>query len=315
MSKDRDKKIDELLGKVMREEALKIKPPSSHELWASLEERLHEHARPQKDPAQKAEQSGGKWAESPLNRLWRRYKPLAAIAAALIAVIVITHQVPQASALRSYVINIFAGVDENKVELEMSTKPMELDEKAAVPPPEDKALQREYMPAEAEEFPACECEEEALQPEEQLILMDDTEEMEWFEQHSFTAALYSYRDLAPESFLALECIPAGFTFERGSIVKTEEFIMNMRCEYSNGNGGSLSITQNFHSGNMAAAVHYSTADGSAEPFTVGPYSGYIIRGPRGFNTATWLQEYSIVTISGRVEVEVLQEIVSCLETR
>ena len=78
-------------------------------------------------------------------------------------------------------------------------------------------------------------------------------------------------------------------------------MLSVQQEYENDEGNTFSLVQQFL-GEEKVAGRFATPAGSLDQqIQVGPYNGYLRRDEPGVHTLTWLQDKSIVTLSGELE--------------
>ncbi len=92
-------------------------------------------------------------------------------------------------------------------------------------------------------------------------------------------------------------------------------MLSVQQEYENDEGNTFSLVQQFL-GEEKVAGRFATPAGSLDQqIQVGPYNGYLRRDEPGVHTLTWLQDKSIVTLSGELEEKQLYQILASLEER
>lgn len=341
----RVKKLEKLLRATFQEQGEKIVPPSSQKLWAELQQRP-EFAKLQGIEEKLAAIQKKQTIENKGYAIfWRKYRYLTGlIAACFVFVVFFAKFVPVSGYIEDIIdrflpfgrgakpqmeISIQSAEDtesvplpEGETEAKMRLKNFPLssnNEEASLPPSSANAL-LEQTP-ESEFKAASEREEEELQQDSFAADANmaaesersESQELLFDEETSFELALEEMKHLAPEGIWRIKYIPGEFEFKEGIIIKTESLLLSVQQEYKDPEGRTFSLVQQFLQDDKTPGRIITTADSLDQPIQVGPYNGYLRRDQPGVHTLTWLQEKSIVTLSGELKEEQLYKILASME--
>jgi hypothetical protein len=341
----RVKKLDNLLSKAFQEQGEKIVPPSSQKLWAELQ--LH----PEFVKLQEIEEKlAGMQNEQKLERkgydtFWRKHRYVTGLVAACFVLVVIFAQfAPFSGGVGGFVNELLALTRGIKGKMDISIQSEDRGESSEAPSPGEKGTElplknfplhstKETLPQrdaskglseqeqESEFKAAFSLEEDGSQKgfydaqQSQAADEQEAQELLFKEETAFILALEEVNHLAPEGIWRVKYIPGGVHFREGTIIKTDRFLLSVHQEYENQEGHDFSLVQQFLQEEITSGRVITTADSLTEPIQVGPYNGYLRRQQPGFHTLTWLQERSIVTLSGELEEEQLYKILASMEDR
>ena len=146
-------------------------------------------------------------------------------------------------------------------------------------------------------------------------LRPDPEEKTFMDEDSFRQALKEIRPLTTGKIWQLRLLPGGFSFKEGTIICTGEALLQISQVFDSEKNGGFTLTQQFKQEEAMPGAGADPADapGPSQPMQVGPYHGYFFRPSPGLCTLTWLQEDSLITLSGQFTEEMLRLILAALE--
>ena len=164
---------------------------------------------------------------------------------------------------------------------------------------------------EQESLHCSELQANLIEPEQK-----ETQELAFTEGAAFSHALTELKNLAPEGIWHIKYTSEELIFLEGAIIKTEKTLFSVQQAYKTSEGNEFSLSQQFLPENNALERAIVTADRTNsldQPIQVGPYNGYLRRLQSGFHILTWLQEHSIVTLTGELKEEQLYEILALMD--
>lgn len=350
MKKTNDKDLDRLLKTYFQQESEALTPPSSTQGWAELRTRLENRESPalpgETTPLLDDQRS------SLLQRgyeLFKEHKALTSLAAACLLVAIYFAGLPPVDTLRQSFSGITTSSEADEASFRVETSGEQVEAEVFLPqeapdpgtPPEQEAILADVPPGE--ELHALEIEVDATEapdeardskmetpehPSEETLARDSHPEAEMdmaleatrslgFSEHS--DLIDSLKGLSASLVLDeiwfIQDIPEGFLFTSGVISRSDTMLHSVTQSYASPDEERrLSLNQNFFLSAAEAGADYYSLDELAMPVQVGPYEGYLIRQQQGVKTITWLQEKSVVRLSGQLEDEQLFEIIEALES-
>ncbi len=349
--KRRDAKdLDQLLKTFFQQEGETLTPPSSMKRWAELRTRLEN----QESPALSGEISKSLEEEerSLIKRgygLFRQHKALTSLAAACLLVAIYFAGLPPIDTLKQsfWGVTTTSEADEAYFAVETSGERMEAETPLpqGTPPDPGADPEQEVILADlpsTEEIPPLEVEVDTAevpdeardprvqtpeQPSEETLALESQPAAEMdmareatssfgFSEHSdFINSLKGLpAPLIVEEIWYFQEAPPGFVFVNAVISRSDTALHAVTQSFSSSDGERrLSINQSFFLSTAEAGAAYYSLDELAVPVQVGPYEGSLFR-QQGINTITWLQEKSVVSLSGQLEDEQLFEVIEALES-
>lgn len=348
------KKLDKLLRSAFQEQSEKIVPPSSQKLWTELQQRPEFASLGEIEAHIAGIQGEQKHERKVLATFWRKHRYVSGlVAACLVLFVIFIRLTPFYGGPGGFVNKMLTLTQGEKSRTEEISMQSELAGKSSQASPEEKksdsilksyplsASQEEGAPAPfasapslAEEeqvqgqdqgqemefrifnFEESESQQDSLDAEGEVALQaQEAQELTFEEEESFALTLNEVTHLAREGVWRIKHLPGKFNFRKGTIIKTENTLLSVQQEYVNDEGNTFSLVQQFL-GEEKVAGRFATPAGSLDQqIQVGPYNGYLRRDEPGIHTLTWLQDKSIVTLSGELEEKQLYEILASMEER
>ncbi|NMB35381.1 MAG: hypothetical protein GX989_03720 [Firmicutes bacterium] len=137
------------------------------------------------------------------------------------------------------------------------------------------------------------------------------------DEEFFQQALKEARPLTAEEVWQVKSLPENFIFQEGTITRSEETLLQITQVFAEKKGRSFTLSQWFTPEKIkdetGADPDLAITQGPAQPMQVGPYRGYLHCPSPENCTLTWLQEKSIITLSGQITEEMLHQILAALE--
>ena len=300
-----NKRLERLLRKYLIWKAREINPPSSDMLWAELEQQL-KHKGTQAPTQRQAEEivetptaSRGKH-QSPVQTFWKRYRPAAVVTAAGLVLVIIISQLPFTQVVDYLAPETIMRSDEGAVGLEM-----EMEQ-------EDTALQ-ETVPAQdqpreptPESSVATETKDEQDPPGRELL---GHTELNFTAAEDFREGLEKLKPPAAEEVYLLIPFTDDFTFATGTIIHTEEYLVQLAQTYENSAGEKVVLTQQFIDEEIAASTFIAEDEEpwaeESRPVEVGAYEGHIAQHQDGRKILVWKQDNSLLILTGELEKDAL----------
>ncbi len=348
--KRRDAKdLDQLLKTFFQQESEALTPPSSMKGWAELMTRLEN----QESPALSGEltKSLEEKERSLIKRgygLFRQHKALTSLAAACLLVAIYFAGLPPVDTLKQSFQGVTNSSEADEAYFRVETSGERMEAETPLPQdtpdpggdPEQEVILADIPPTE--EIPALEVEVDTAevpgeakdpkektpeQPSEETLARDSQldEEMDMamettsslgFSEHSdFINSLKGLSaTLIVDEIWYFQEAPPGFVFANAVISRSDTALHAVTQSFSSSDGERrLSINQSFFLSAAEAGEAYYSLDELAVPVQVGPYEGSLFR-QQGINTITWLQEKSVVSLSGQLEDGQLFEVIEALES-
>ena len=325
------KELDRLLKNYYQQEGETVQPPSSHERWAELKARLETQDRSEHtaEISLNAEAETGSFMTKRY-RFFRQNKALATLAAACLLLAVAVTGLPQANPLRQYFAGMVMLSDQSEQEegIIFQIQSVEDDLGSLVTPelgqPPEEQLRAAEMPVE-EKAPSFQAdglpEDMEIEALEQYPIgaapedIEQTEYLEFSEYAVFVDTLKNFKSASYDDLWHTPQLPETFEFSHGHIVRSETALLDVKQVFSSADvQRQLSITQSLFPDQEAAKMAYHIQDATIVPVLVGSYEGYLLQQEQGFNTLTWLQENSIVSITGQLDGDTLFEIIESMDT-
>jgi hypothetical protein len=342
MIRTKQKNLSKLLQRALSEEAQNIDPPSCQQLWTELQQRP-EFTTIEKKAEQFFLTQGNK--RKGFQAFWKKHQYLAAlITAGFFIAVLLTRLTPfmgQEPTLQQEQISApEAGLQNESMEKEKDgavSFSVKSYEKTPLESFSLRSTVEEALPAQPPEPAKGPAEEEQAghststfdlweqkisQPEKQISdsrlgrnLQPSPEEQTFEEEESFLQALKEARQLTDEEIWQVRSLPDNYIFQEGKIIQTEASPLIISQEFTGEEDRGFTLLQQFiqDEAGIEDRASVATAQSPAQPIQVGPYCGYLFRPSPGLCTLTWLQEESLVTLSGQLEEEMLFKIIAALE--
>ena len=350
----RGKKLDKLLRSAFHEQSEKIVPPSSQKLWAELQQRPEFASLGEIEAHIAGIQGEQKHERKVLATFWRKHRYVSGlVAACLVLFVIFIRLTPFYGGPGGFVnklLTLTQGVKSRTEEISLQSEvadessqastgekesdsilksyPLRANQEEGAPEPfdsapslaegeqetgQDQGQEREFQIFNFEES---EAQQGSLEAEgERDLQAQEAQELTFEEEESFTLTLNEVTHLATEGVWRIKHLPGKFNFRKGTIIKTENALLSVQQEYENDEGNTFSLVQQFLGEEKVAGRFVTPAGSLDQQIQVGPYNGYLRRDEPGFHTLTWLQDNSIVTLSGELEEKQLYEILASMEER
>jgi len=350
MKKPHGKDLEHLLKTYFQQESEALTPPPSMQGWADLRSRLEN----QECPALSGDTSTlvDDQDSSLLKRgyeLFRRHKALSSLAAACLLVAIYFAGLPPVDILKQSFSGVTTSSEADEAFIRVETSGELTEAEAPLPPktpdpgaaPGQEAVLADIHPGEeiptldmdvdtaedpdgARDFgeetpeqPAGEILARESQPEAEMDMAMETTSSLGFSEHTnlINTLKGLSATLAVDEIWYLPEAPAGFVFANAVISRSDTVLHAVTQSYASPDGERrLSINQSFFLSAAAAGAAYYSLDELAIPVQVGSYEGSLFRQEQGMNTITWLQEKSVVSLTGQLEDEQLFEVIEALES-
>ena len=343
MIRFKQKNLPKLLRQAFREEAQKLELPSHQQLWTELQQRP-EFATIEKNAEQFFSQlDTQKRTKISLYTFYKKHPHLTGlIAAGLLIAVLLTRLAPfmeQAPCLPQEQIsapemglqgqNLEKGQDnaaifseENDENAALKSFSLRSSEKEALPAQDTGESLREEESTQSPTifgFQAGEIPQPEKQPRNSQLgrsLRPVPAEQTYKDEESFLRALKEARQLTAEEIWQVKSLPDNFSFKEGTIIRTEETLLQVAQKFAGEEEDGFTLIQQFmqeEAGSEIRGTDMAIAQSPAQPLQVGPYSGFLFRPSPEICTLTWLQEKSLVTLSGQLTEEMLYQILTALE--
>ena len=334
MNKQEPKELERLLENFLQEEGSSITPPSSYELWSDFQARLENQT--ELSETKEANETVFPISEGSFKdrsyRFFQKHKAISSLAAACLLFIIIYSGFSQADTLKQLFSSMPAAVSEDEAAPLQVQQAREEQVSITTPEPEESPEEARAAGIEADEgihshqddIPGEEPKDDKLDPPsmEAATVEADPENgesdrmlLEFTTYSDYFQSLKERKAHAPDEIWHLEHLPEDFSFTAGLISLSDTTILNVRQDFfSVEEQVQLSLSQTFFQQEEAASNAFEGSEELAFPVQVGPYKGYLIRHPEEFITITWLQENSIVKLSGTLAEDRFFEIIESLET-
>lgn len=350
MKKPHGKDLEHLLKTYFQQESEALKPPSSMQGWAELRSRLEN----QESPALSGDTGApvDDQDSSLLKRgyeLFRRHKALTSLAAACLLVAIYFADLPPVDILKQSFSGVTTSSEADEAFIRVETSGETTEAEAPLPqetPDPGAAPEQEAVLADiqfGEEIPTlvidvdtAEVPDEARDPKEETpeqpseetlaresqpdaemdMAMETTSSLGFSEHTDLVNTLKGLSEtLAVDEIWYLQEAPPGFVFANAVISRSDTALHAVTQSYASPDGERrLSINQSFFPSAAEAGASYYSLDELAIPVQVGPYEGSLLRQEQGMKTITWLQEKSVVILTGQLEDEQLFEVIEALES-
>ena len=265
-----NKRLERLLRKHLIRKAREINPPSSDMLWAELEQQLENKGTPVPTQRQAEE-----IVETPAASRGKHREPVQAFwkryrPAAVVTAAGIVLVIIITQLPFTQVVDYLAPETTMRSDEGAVGLEMEMDE-------EDSALQ-ETVP----HFTAAE---------------------------DFREALEKLQPPAAEEVYLLKPFTDDFTFTKGNIIHTEEYLVQLEQTYENSAGEKVVLTQQFIDEEIAASTFIAEDEEpwaeESRPVEVGAYEGHIAQHQDGRKILVWKQDNSLLILTGELEKDAL----------
>lgn len=345
----RTKNLEKLLRATFQEQGEKIVPPSSQKLWVELKQRpefvqLWE-IEVKIAAARRGESDENKGsARIDFAAFWRKYRHLTGLAAACFLLVVLFARFIPISGFMEDFFGKRAPFDRGESpQMEISLQSIEEAESSSLPEEapqrslksfplnapfnSEEALQPSTWEGLSEKPPAqsefrATSEGEGKEAEAGFFAAEadmasgaessETEELIFTEEASFKLALEEIKPLASEGIWKIKYLPGEYEFTEGKIVKTKGSVLNVQQKFQDPKGRIFTLVQEFFQTGKTYGKIVTTADSLEQHIQVGPYFGYLKRPQPGVHTLIWLQEKSVVTLSGELMEEQLYQILASM---
>ncbi len=265
-----NKRLERLLRKHLIRKAREINPPSSDMLWAELEQQLENKGTPVPTQRQAEE-----IVETPAASRGKHREPVQSFwkryrPAAVVTAAGIVLVIIITQLPFTQVVDYLAPETTMRSDEGAVGLEMEMDE-------EDSALQ-ETVP----HFTAAE---------------------------DFREALEKLQPPAAEEVYLLKPFTDDFTFTKGNIIHTEEYLVQLEQTYENSAGEKVVLTQQFIDEEIAASTFIAEDEEpwaeESRPVEVGAYEGHIAQHQDGRKILVWKQDNSLLILTGELEKDAL----------
>ncbi len=335
MNKQEPKELERLLENFLQEEGSSITPPSSHELWSDFQARLENQTELiETDEANENVLPNRKSSFKDRSfRFFQKHKAISSLAAACLLFIIIYSGFSQADTLKQLFSSMPAAVSEDEAAPLQVQQARDEQAPKTAPEPEESPQEARTVGIEADEgihtyqddIPGEEPKDDTLDPPpmEAAAVEADPENgepdrvmlLEYTTYSDYFQSLKKRKAHAPDEIWHIEHPLDGFNFTAGVISLSETKVLNVRQDFFSAEEQlQFSLSQTFFQQEEAASNAFEKSEELAFPVQVGPYKGYLIRHSEEFFTISWLQENSIVNLSGTLAEERFFEIIESLET-
>lgn len=307
MKHNENQKIENLLSRYYKEEANNIETPDTQRCWHEFQQMLEKVDQEEV----RSDIFDSVTVTTQLKSFFRfisKYRNLTAVAAAFVLVVMVFSGIPPAQTLRQALTDTLAEMGaespmlmdavEEELTLEQKTLPEEPAERDIAPrdkPASDSfgIMQEDEPPLHQPSAPAEEPlpgAQEALPSDEELLpevaAPAGASEINTFTLTDFYTMLQEYSDLAPDKLFYVETPDTGYSFNLGTITKTDTTIYSVSQAFINESGDRLTIQQTFK------AYPETVSTVTEEP-------GYYYQTQNDTNALHWVQDDSMITITAR----------------